>query len=101
MDLAVSKKKNYETQEGYDILGQGYILWISEETHEINKDLSLLLVKSGDFVEAGTEIVKNIFAKNSGIIEVIAKEGIIVEIIIKPGDIYVIKDNLNNLSKIS
>lgn len=99
LDLAVSKKKNYETQEGYDILGQGYILWISEETHEINKDLSLLLVKSGDFVEAGTEIVKNIFAKNSGIIEVIAKEGIIVEIIIKPGDIYVIKDNLNNLSK--
>ena len=99
LDLAVSKKKIHETQEGYDILGQGYILWISEETHEINKDISLLLVKSGDFVEAGTEIVKNIFAKNSGIIEVIEKEGIILEIIIKPGDIYVIKDNVNNLSK--
>nr|YP_009313296.1 RNA polymerase beta-subunit [Dichotomaria marginata]SCW21550.1 RNA polymerase beta-subunit [Dichotomaria marginata] len=95
LDLPVSKVKLSDTSEDkYDILGSGYILWISEETHEINKDLSVLLVKDGDFVEAGTEIIKNIFAKNSGIIEIIHKEGIVFEIIIKPGDIYLIDDNI-------
>jgi DNA-directed RNA polymerase subunit beta' len=99
LDLPVSKRKTGDTQDAYDILGPGYILWISEETHEINKDFSLLLVSNGDFVEAGTEIVKNIFAKNSGIVEVIYKEDIILEIIIKPGDIYIIQKNSIHISK--
>jgi DNA-directed RNA polymerase subunit beta' len=99
LDLPVSKKKNNEIQDSYDILGPGYILWISEETHEVNKDISLLLVKNGDFVEAGTEIVKNIFAKNSGIIEIIQRDGIVREIVIKPGDIYVIQDDSVTSSK--
>ena len=46
------------------------------------------MVQHGQFVEAGTEIIKNIFANNSGILEVIIeKDGIIREIIIKPGTI--------------
>ena len=100
LDLPVSKKKNSELQELYDILGAGYILWISEETHEINKDISLLLVNNGDFVEAGTEIIKNIFAQNAGIIEVIQKDGIVREVIIKPGEIYVIQDTWIEMSSI-
>nr|YP_009295987.1 RNA polymerase beta'' subunit [Schizymenia dubyi]AOM64922.1 RNA polymerase beta'' subunit [Schizymenia dubyi] len=88
LDLSISKKQIGNHRDYYDVLGPGYILWISEETHEINKDISLLLVKHGDFVEAGTEIIKNIFANNSGILEVIHKEGIIREIIIKPGYVY-------------
>lgn len=99
LDLPVSKKKTGVLQDSYDILGPGYILWISEETHEINKDISLLLVSNGDFIEAGTEIVKNIFAENAGIVEIVQKEGLITEIIIKPGDIYVIEDNVKNLPK--
>nr|YP_010873174.1 RNA polymerase beta-subunit [Nemalion vermiculare]WGV34298.1 RNA polymerase beta-subunit [Nemalion vermiculare] len=101
LDLPVSKNKNdaNAVKEKYDILGPGYILWISEETHEINKDISLLLVHHGDFIEAGTEIVKNIFAKNSGIIEVVEKESIVSEVIIKPGDIYMITENSINTSK--
>nr|UAT97721.1 RNA polymerase beta'' subunit [Ahnfeltia fastigiata] len=93
LDLPVSKKKQGIDKDYYDILGAGYILWISEETHEINKDISLLLVRHGDFVESGTEIIKNIFAKNSGIIEVIQKDGIVREIVIKPGNIYEINNS--------
>ena len=93
LDLPVSKKKIDLIKPYYDILGPGYILWISEETHEINKDISLLLIKHGDFVEAGTEIIQNIFAKSSGILEVIQKDGIVREIIIKPGQTYEVNDH--------
>nr|YP_009294434.1 RNA polymerase beta'' subunit [Asparagopsis taxiformis]AOM65917.1 RNA polymerase beta'' subunit [Asparagopsis taxiformis] len=93
LDLDVSKKKINLSKTYYDILGPGYILWISEETHEINKDISLLLIKHGDFVEAGTEIIKNVFAKNSGILEVFQKDGIVREIIIKPGKVYQINSH--------
>ena len=101
LDLPVTKYKSQtnNSKEKYDILGPGYILWISEETHEINKDISLLLVSNSDFIEAGTEIVKNIFAKNSGIVEIIQKDGIALEVIIKPGDIYMITENSINTSK--
>jgi DNA-directed RNA polymerase subunit beta' len=99
LDLPVSKKKTGDLQDAYEILGPGYILWISEETHEINKDISLLLVNNGDFIEAGTELVKNIFAENAGIVEILQKEGVILEIIIKPGDIYIVEDDIRNSSK--
>nr|YP_009745195.1 RNApolymerasebetasubunit [Halymenia maculata]QIG87205.1 RNApolymerasebetasubunit [Halymenia maculata] len=88
LDLHISKKQIKDNKDDYDILGSGYVLWIPEETHEINKDISLLLLKHGEFVEAGTEIIKNLFANNSGILEVIHKDGIIREIIIKPGNMY-------------
>nr|YP_009295679.1 RNA polymerase beta' subunit [Mastocarpus papillatus]AOL58163.1 RNA polymerase beta' subunit [Mastocarpus papillatus] len=99
LDLSVSKKKTDNKNDYYDILGPGYILWIPEETHEINKDISLLLVKHGDFVDIGTEIIKNVFANNSGILEVIQKDGIIREIVIKPGKVYrVSNENLKRNS---
>lgn len=82
--LDLSLVKNVE-QEVYDIHNSGYILWIPEETHVVNKDISLLLVDSLNFIEAGTEIVQNVFANNAGFLEVSAKDGIIREIVIKPG----------------
>jgi len=82
LDLPVSKKKSGLSNEYYNILGAGYILWISEETHELNKDASLLFIKHGDFIDRGTEIVKNLFARNSGIVQVIEKDGIVKEIIV-------------------
>lgn len=95
LDLPISTHKKNNDAE-YNISGPGYILWISEETHEINKDQSLLLVNHGDFVESGTELIKNTFAQNAGIVEIIQKDEIIQEIIIKPGDIYVVNKQLNN-----
>nr|YP_009315750.1 RNA polymerase beta-subunit [Trichogloeopsis pedicellata]SCW24408.1 RNA polymerase beta-subunit [Trichogloeopsis pedicellata] len=101
LDLPVARDNSdiLSSKEKYSILGPGYILWISEETHEINKDISLLLVNDGDFIEAGTEIIKNIFAQNSGIVEVIEKDGLVLELVIKPGDIYMITENSMNTSK--
>nr|QCI05981.1 RNA polymerase b'-subunit [Delesseria sanguinea] len=91
LDLLVIKN-NYKDidlhKDIYDIDGSGYILWISEETHVINKDVSLLLINHGQFVEVGTEIIQNVFASNSGIVEVIEKDGIVREVIIKPGKLY-------------
>nr|WOA02350.1 RNA polymerase beta'' subunit [Gloiopeltis furcata] len=98
LDLPVSKKKSDDSRDYYDILSSGYILWIPEETHEINKDVSLLLVKHGDFVDIGTEIIKNIFANNAGVLEVVQKDGIIREIIIKPGKTYQIEEKEINQS---
>nr|WCH58082.1 RNA polymerase b-subunit [Cystoclonium purpureum f. stellatum] len=97
LDLPISKKKSSNSYDYYDISGAGYILWIPEETHEVNKDVSLLLVKHGDFVDIGTEIIKNVFANNPGILEVVQRDGIIREIIIKPGQVYKIEDNNINI----
>nr|YP_009392479.1 RNA polymerase b''''-subunit [Caloglossa monosticha]ARW61041.1 RNA polymerase b''''-subunit [Caloglossa monosticha] len=89
LDVSIAKSFNKEIyKDTYDIIGSGYILWISEETHLVNKDLSLLFVSHGQFVEVGTEIMQNIFACNSGIVEVLEKDGIVREIIIKPGILY-------------
>ena len=68
----------------------GQLLWIPEETHEVNKDLSLLLVEDGQFVEAGTEVVKDIFCQSSGVVEVTQKNDILREIVIKPGDLHMV-----------
>nr|QCI07005.1 RNA polymerase b'-subunit [Haraldiophyllum bonnemaisonii] len=93
LDVSLSKYNDKETNKDiYNINGSGYILWISEETHIINKDISLLLVRHGQLIETGTEIIQNIFANNTGILEVIEKDGIVREVIIKPGQLY----NLNN-----
>nr|ARW68298.1 RNA polymerase b''''-subunit [Chondria sp. (in: red algae)] len=94
LDLSVSKN---EQQEFYNIHGSGYILWIPEETHVINKDSSLLLVNDTYFIESGTEILQNIFANNSGFLEIAEKDGIIREIIIKPGQLHELLGNENEL----
>nr|WCH57120.1 RNA polymerase b-subunit [Hypnea musciformis] len=98
LDLSISKKKFHSSYEYYDIIGSGYILWIPEETHEVNKDVSLLLVNHGDFISVGTEIIKNVFANNAGILEVIQRDGIIREIIIKPCKVYHVKEKKVHIS---
>jgi DNA-directed RNA polymerase subunit beta' len=75
-------------KQGYEVTKGGTILWIPEETHEVNKDISLLIVEDGQYVEAGTEVVKDIFCQKSGVVEVIQKNDILREIIIKPGDLH-------------
>ncbi|MEL6438676.1 MAG: DNA-directed RNA polymerase subunit beta' [Cyanobacteria bacterium J06621_8] len=77
-----NRKQGYEVEQG------GTLLWIPEESHEVNKDISLLIVEDGEYVEAGTEVVKDIFCQSSGIAEVVQKNDILREIIIKPGEIH-------------
>lgn len=97
LDISISQSSE---QDFYNIHGSGYILWIPEETHVVNKDVSLLLVNNLNFIDTGTEIIQNIFANNSGFLEIIEKDGIIREIIIKPGKLIEFNVNNNKLDKL-
>lgn len=88
-------KKN-KNKKGYEILGEGTLLWIPEETHEINKDISLLLVEEGQLIKAGTEIVKELYSLTEGYVQIIQENQIVKEVIIKPGKEYTSIDNKEN-----
>ncbi|MBU7581768.1 MAG: DNA-directed RNA polymerase subunit beta'' [Nostoc sp. TH1S01] len=88
--LEVQKKG--KAKQGYEVVQGGTMLWIPEETHEVNKDISLLLVEDGQFVEAGSEVVKDIFCQNSGVVEVTQKNDILREVVIKPGELLMVDD---------
>lgn len=78
--------------KGYEITQGGSLLWIPEECHEVNKDISLLLVEEGQYVEAGTEVVKDIYARVSGIVSAVQKNDILREIAIKPGAFHLLDE---------
>lgn len=88
----VEVAKRGKAKQGYEVIQGGTLLWIPEEAHEVNKDISLLLVEDGQFIEAGSEVVKDIFCASSGVIEVVQKNDILREIVIKPGDLHLIDD---------
>jgi DNA-directed RNA polymerase subunit beta' len=84
----IEATKRGKPKQGYEVTKGGTILWIPEEAHEVNKDISLLLVEDGQFVEAGTEVVKDIFCQSGGVVEVTQKNDILREIVIKPGELH-------------
>jgi DNA-directed RNA polymerase subunit beta' len=88
--------KRGKAKQGYEVIKGGTLLWIPEEAHEVNKDISLLMVEDGQFVEAGTEVVKDIFCQSSGVVEVTQKNDILREILVKPGDLHMV-DSLEGL----
>jgi DNA-directed RNA polymerase subunit beta' len=88
--------KKGKAKQGYEVIKGGTILWIPEEAHEVNKDISLLMVEDGQYVEAGTEVVKDIFCQSNGVIEVTQKNDILREVVIKPGDLHMI-DSLDDV----
>ncbi|MBD2034744.1 DNA-directed RNA polymerase subunit beta' [Phormidium sp. FACHB-592] len=92
----VEVAKRGKAKQGYEVVKGGTLLWIPEEAHEVNKDISLLLVEDGQYVEAGTEVVKDIFCQSNGVIEVTQKNDILREIVIKPGDLHMI-DSLDDI----
>lgn len=84
--------KRGKAKQGYEVTKGGTLLWIPEESHEVNKDISLLIVEDGQYVEAGTEVVKDIFCTTSGVVEVVQKNDILREITIKPGELHLVED---------
>jgi DNA-directed RNA polymerase subunit beta' len=92
----VEVAKRGKAKQGYEVIKGGTLLWIPEETHEVNKDISLLMVEDGQFVEAGTEVVKDIFCQSSGVVEVTQKNDILREVVIKPGDLRMV-DNPDDI----
>ena len=88
----VEVNKKNKNKKGYEITNEGKIFWIPEETHEINKDISLLMIEEKKFIQKGDEIIKDLYAINSGYVEIIQEDNIVKEIIIKPGSIKQIND---------
>ncbi|MEO1791731.1 MAG: DNA-directed RNA polymerase subunit beta' [Cyanobacteria bacterium J06629_19] len=86
----VEVAKRGKAKTGYEVTKGGTLLWIPEEAHEVNKDISLLMVEGGQYIEAGTEVVKDIFCQTSGVVEVTQKNDILREIVVRPGDIHMV-----------
>lgn len=84
----LSIRKARSAKNGFEVSNGGTLLWIPQETHEINKDISLLMVKDGQWIEAGTEVVKDIFSQTAGIVTVTQKNDILREIIVRSGQLH-------------
>ena len=95
----VEVQKKGKAKQGYEVVQGGTLLWIPEETHEVNKDISLLIVEDGQLVKAGDEVVKDIFTQNSGVVEVTQKNDILREVVIKPGELLMVEDPEAVMSK--
>lgn len=95
IEVKISNNANYE------ILKPGSLLWIPEETYEIISDLKSLLVKNGQYIKSGTQLLKNkdIRNKESGIVEIVHKKNLVTEIIIKPGNVLKIKNHISFAKK--
>ena len=89
--LAIKKARS--AKNGFEVSKGGALLWIPQETHEINKDISLLMIKDREWIEAGTEVVKDIFSQTSGIVTVTQKNDILREIIVRSGTFHLTKDS--------
>jgi DNA-directed RNA polymerase subunit beta' len=88
----VDVAKRGKAKQGYEVVKGGTLLWIPEESHEVNKDISLLQIEDGQYVEAGTEVVKDLFCQSNGVVEVTQKNDILREIVIKPGELHLVDD---------
>lgn len=95
----VEVAKRGKAKQGYEVVQGGTLLWVPEEAHEVNKDISLLLVEDGQYVEAGTEVVKDIFCQSNGVVEVTQKNDILREIVIKPGELHMVDNPEEVMSK--
>ncbi len=84
----LSVKKARSSKNGFEVSQGGTLLWIPQETHEINKDISLLMIDDMKWIEAGTEVVKDIFSQTSGIVTVTQKNDILREITVRNGTFH-------------
>ncbi|MEB3307617.1 MAG: DNA-directed RNA polymerase subunit beta'', partial [Cyanobacteriota bacterium] len=89
--LAIKKART--AKNGFEVSKGGTLLWIPQETHEINKDISLLMIEDGQWIEAGTEVVKDIFSQTAGIVTVTQKNDILREIIVRSGELHLLSDS--------
>ena len=89
----LSIKKARSAKNGFEVNQGGTLLWIPQETHEINKDISLLMIEDMQWIEAGTEVVKDIFSQTSGIVTVTQKNDILREITVRNGTFHECDDD--------
>jgi len=81
-----------EVDEHHIITTPGKVIFIPEEIHQVNKDITLKMVESGTYVTAGTEIVKDVRCHIDGVVDVKEYNDIIHEVIVRPGELHRIDD---------
>lgn len=86
-----------KNKRGYEVVEDFNMYWVPEETHEVNKDISLLMVNNGEVIEKNRELIKDLFSFNSGFVSIYEENGIVKEISIKPGYIH----KINNLKLVN
>ena len=64
------------------------LIWMLEETYQLNCDKNLLLIEDGNFISKNFEIVPGIVSKTAGVVIVSDKNKIIQEVTIKTGSVY-------------
>lgn len=64
------------------------IIWLGEETHKVNCEQNILLVKHSDFISQNFELIPGLFSKTSGIVNIQQKNNIVQTISIKSGLVY-------------
>nr|YP_009308861.1 RNA polymerase b''-subunit [Toxarium undulatum]AOS86604.1 RNA polymerase b''-subunit [Toxarium undulatum] len=74
------------------------LLWINEETHNLNCAKNMLLVEDGNFISKNFEIFPNTFSKTQGIVAFLQIGNIVQKIWIKSGAVYQ-GDKIENFSK--
>ncbi len=85
-----------EVDENQVITKEGQVIFVPEEIHQISKDSTLKIVESGTYVEAGTEVVKDLYTHIAGIVDIKEFNDIIHEVIIRPGELITL-DSVNDL----
>ena len=63
-------------------------IWLEEETHTLNCESNVLLVKNGDFISENSEITPNSFSKTSGLVTINQKNNLVQSLTIQSGLIY-------------
>nr|YP_009496076.1 RNA polymerase beta' subunit [Plagiogrammopsis vanheurckii]AWT38516.1 RNA polymerase beta' subunit [Plagiogrammopsis vanheurckii] len=92
-NLTFSSKTSKITNDlGFNLLTKRFIyrslIWVSEETYELNCDRSIVLVEHGNFISKNFELVPGVLSKTPGIVLISDKNNITQEICIKSGFVY-------------
>lgn len=86
--LTNSNELKNENQEFFSQILYRTLIWLEEETHTVNCEPNILLVKDGDFIAKNFEITPRCFSKISGLVEIEQKSNIIKILTIKSGLVY-------------
>ena len=78
-----NKTNNYSSKVLFRTL-----IWIEEETHNVNCEPNILLVNNGDFIAKNFEIIPGYFSKISGFVVIKQQNNLIKTITIQSGLIY-------------
>ena len=86
--LKLSKQLSLDNKKQVATLRYKTIIWLEEETHQLNCEKTTLLVDPGDFISKDFEFSPNKLSKITGIVNINQKQNVSQIITIKSGFVY-------------